>query len=354
MSELAGPGGGRGGSPRLVDVARHAGVAMGTVSNVLNQPDKVTAETRVKVLDAIAELGFVPHRAARALAAGTSRTIGFVIIDLGNSFFLDMARGAEHQAQNAGLSVLLANSDIQASKQRTYLDLFTEERVAGVLLAPLPHSDAEVDRLRQLGMHVVLLNSEASSAACTVTTDNEHGGYLAARHLIDTGRRRLAFAGHPDMAVQVGDRYRGAQRAVTETNGAVSLELLVTDEVQVGDGRMIGREVLGRPQAERPDGIVAAADLLALGVIQSLLTESSLRIPEDIAITGYDNNRSAWNSIIPITTIDQPGEQMGATGTRLLLDEIDPSSDHFHEHVQLKPRLIVRDSSLRAPESQAH
>ena len=349
MSEVSGPGGGRGGSPRLVDVARHAGVAMGTVSNVLNQPDKVTEGTRERVLGSIAALGFVPHRAARALAAGTSRTIGFVIIDLGNSFFLDMARGAEHEAQAAGLSVLLANSDIQAEKQRTYLDLFTEERVAGVLLAPLPHGDAEVDRLRQLGMHVVLLNADASGAACTVTTDNEHGGYLAARHLIETGRRRLVFAGHPEMAVQVQDRYDGARRAVAETNGAVSLDLLVTREVQVGDGRQIGHEILAMPETERPDGVVAAADLLALGVIQTLLTDSSLRPPDDIAITGYDNNRSAWSSIVPITTIDQPGEQMGATGTRLLLDEINRPDDHFHEHVHLKPRLIVRDSSVRSP-----
>jgi LacI family transcriptional regulator len=331
----------------MEDVARRAGVALGTVSNVINRPARVSEPTRRKVQRAIEELGFVPNRAARALAAGISTTIGFVVTDLSNSFFLDMTRGAEREAAEAGMNVLLANTDMQPAKQGSYLDLFAEERVAGVLLAPLPDSAENVLGSMQPGRHIVMLNDARVDGACTVSVDNELGGYLAARHLIDLGRRRLAFAGDPAIAAPIRDRLAGVERAVRESNGAISLELDATAEVQVEDGREFGQVIAARPAEERPDGIVAAADLLALGIMQALRTESSIRVPDDIAITGYDNNRAAWGSTVPITTLAQPGEEMGATATRLLLEEIRAGEHHEHRHEILEPTLIVRASSLR-------
>ncbi|QHC69256.1 LacI family DNA-binding transcriptional regulator [Rathayibacter sp. VKM Ac-2801] len=329
----------------MEDVARRAGVALGTVSNVLNRPSLVSAATRSRVQQVIDELGFAPNRAARALAAGTSSTIGFVVIDLSNSFFLDMARGAEQAAEAAGMTVVLGNADVRAIKQRTYLDLFVEEQVAGILLAPLPETAADAIGRLPSGRRLVFLNDSAVDGACTVSADDEHGGYLAARHLIDLGRRRLAFAGDPAIAVPVRDRLRGVERAVAESNGAVSLELDLTPEVQVEDGRRFGHLLADRAAADRPDGVVAAADLLALGVLQSLLARSDLRVPEDIAVTGYDDNRSAWDSVVPITTLAQPGEAMGEAAMRLLLDEIsDP--EHVHRHEVLRPRLVIRGSTV--------
>ncbi|PPG08132.1 MULTISPECIES: LacI family DNA-binding transcriptional regulator [unclassified Rathayibacter] len=329
----------------MEDVARRAGVALGTVSNVLNRPSLVSAATRSRVQQVIDELGFAPNRAARALAAGTSSTIGFVVIDLSNSFFLDMARGAEQTAETAGMTVVLGNADVRAIKQRTYLDLFVEEQVAGILLAPLPETAADAIGRLPPGRRLVFLNDSAVDGACTVSADDEHGGYLAARHLIELGRRRLAFAGDPAIAVPVRDRLRGVERAVAESNGAVSLELDLTPEVQVEDGRRFGHLLADRAVADRPDGVVAAADLLALGVLQSLLARPDLRVPEDIAVTGYDDNRSAWDSVVPITTLAQPGEAMGEAAMRLLLDEIsDPQ--HVHRHEVLRPRLVVRGSTV--------
>ena len=124
-------------APRIQDVARHAGVAIGTVSNVLNNPEKVTDQTRLKVEAAIAELGFVRNSAARALAARRTDTVGLILIDIGNSLFVDIARGAESAASQAQLKLLLANSDSTRSKQDNYLELFDQARVAGVLLTPL-------------------------------------------------------------------------------------------------------------------------------------------------------------------------------------------------------------------------
>ena len=336
-------------APSMEDVARQAGVALGTVSNVINGRDTVTEVNREKVLHAIQQLGYVRNRAARSLAGGTSNTIGFVLIDLSNTFFLDMTRGAEVAAQDAGMAVLLANSDLQAEKQDVYLNLFDEERVAGMLLAPVPQSvNGNTARIRDRGGKVVLLNDgPLSHDGCCVLVNNEHGGYLAAKHLIDTGRRRLLFAGGPDTLAPVHDRHEGVKRAVAETNGAVTLEHLPTKQVQVGDGRKVGHALASRQARRRPDGIVAVADLLALGMLQSLVAETDIRIPQDIGIIGYDNNRSAWDtSVIPISTISQPGEQMGRVAAELLIEEIRDPANHIHRRIILEPTLIVRESSV--------
>lgn len=331
--------------PRMSDVARRAGVALGTVSNVLNQPQLVARHTRERVQQAIDELGFVPNRAARALAAGTSGTIGLVVTDLSNSFFVDMARGAEREAAAASINLLIANTDMQLPKEASYLDLFREERMAGILLAPLPGADERFAEERG-STPLVFLNDAVIEGSCTVSVDNELGGYLAAKHLIELGRRRLLFAGDPDFALVVRDRHRGAVRAVAESNGLVTLELARTSEVRAEQGRQLAHELLQRRPRQRPDGVVAAADLLALGIVQTLRVDSSIRVPQDIAITGYDNNRSTWDSLIPITTIAQPGEEIGAMATRLLLEEIASPRRHKHQHAVLQPSLVVRASTV--------
>jgi LacI family transcriptional regulator len=337
-------------APRMSDVATHAGVALGTVSNVLNRPTQVAPATRRRVEASIAALGFVPNRAARSLAAGTSTTIGFVVTDLSNSFFVDMTRGAEREAEASGLAVLLANTDMREGKQRSHLALFSEERMAGILLAPLPGTAEEELGRRRPGQPIVMLNNDEVTGACTVGVDDELGGYLATKHLLDLGRRRLVFAGDPALARPVQRRLAGARRAVAETSGVAALEVMPTVEIQVDDGRRVGYDLLGRNASTRPDGVVAAADLLALGIVQVLRGDSVLRIPGDIAVTGYDDNRSAWDSLVPITTLAQPGAEMGAAAVRLLLDELRASDDaeveHEHRHEVLKPSLVPRASSI--------
>jgi LacI family transcriptional regulator len=335
-------------TPNMEDVARAAGVSLGTVSNVINGRDSVTEANRVKVERAIQALGYVRNRAARYLAGGSSNTIGFVLIDLSNSFFLDMARGAEDEAQQSGMAVVLANTNMQPERQGVYLNLFEEEQVGGILIAPLADSMAQVQTIRARGPKIVVLNDPTGgSDLCHVLVDNELGSYLAARHLIDSGRRALLFAGGPERFGPVRERHRGVQRAVAETNGPVTLEVLAGEELQVPDGRRLGHVIAGRPRSRRPDGIIAVADLLAVGILQSLMAESDIRVPDDLSMVGYDNNRSAWDSIVPISTVAQPGAEMGAVATQLLLEELRSPGDHQHRRITLEPALIVRESSQR-------
>jgi LacI family transcriptional regulator len=332
-------------SPSISDVARAAGVSMGTVSNVLNGTVRVSPGTRARVEAAIQELGFVRNGVARSLAAGRSSTLGFVIIDLSNSYFLDIARGAEAEAGRAGLNLLLANSDMSEEKQRTYVDLFVSDRVAGILVAANHGSTQDLHRSAP-GVPLVVVDAPGDHAdVCSVVPDNELGGYLAATHLVEHGRRRLLFAGTTEL-VPVRDRLLGVERAVAEHPGVV-LEVEQTGNVQVEDGRRVGDDLVLRGPAERPDAVIAAADLLALGVLQSLLLSSSLRVPDDVAIIGYDDNRAAWDSAVPLSTVRQPGEAIGHEAVKLLLEELESGPGaHPHRLVTCEPRLVVRASTV--------
>ncbi|MFF1883013.1 LacI family DNA-binding transcriptional regulator [Pseudarthrobacter sp. NPDC058196] len=331
----------------MSDVARAAGVSLGTVSNALNKPEIVSDRTRERVQAAIEKLGFVRNDAARSLAAGSSRTIGLVLTDVGNSLFVDIARGAEQAATEAGHALLLANSDVDFKKQESYLDIFDEARVAGILLAPLDASLEGVDRVRSHGRRIVLVNYAGDRAdCCSVLVDEEHGGYLAAKHLIDLGRRRLVFAGGPENLRAVNDRRRGARRAVAEEAGRVSLEIVIGRSLNSPEGRRIAGDLASRGRSHLPDGIIAPSDQLAAGMIHELTAVYGLRVPQDVAVIGYDNNQFATEGAIPLSTIGQPGHEMGRVATKLLLEEAAESTGHEHRVLMLEPNLIARQSTV--------
>jgi LacI family transcriptional regulator len=329
-------------NPRIQDVARRAGVAVGTVSNVLNNPDIVTEQTRVKVEAAITELGFVRNSAARALAARRTDTVGLILIDIGNSLFVDIARGAESAAAQAQLKLLLANSDSTRSKQDNYLELFDQARVAGVLLTPLEEPLDVAHAVLGHGRPVVLvIATSPDPLTCSVMVNEELGGYLAARHLLHEGARRLVFlAGCPDLRL-IRRRLAGVERAVAEAGA--SLRVVEAPNLTIGTGREVGRQVL---LSQSVDGVVCPSDLLAVGVIQAA-TDLGIRVPDELMVVGYDDNHFASESSIPVSTVSLPGYRMGELAIELLLEEIHQGSGHVHRTVMLDPHLVPRRSSLR-------
>ncbi len=329
------------------DVALAAGVSVGTVSNVLNRPEKVAPQTVERVQQAIDELGFVRNDAARQLRAGRSRSVGLVVLDASNPFFAEVARGAEERAAEDGLSVLLGNSDERSDRESAYVDLFREQRVNGVLVTPTTDDLAGLERLRDGGIPVVLVDREVDDGSFpSVAVDDVQGGRLAAAHLIETGRRRIAFVAGPLAIRQVRDRLEGARRAVEQHPG-VTLEVIEMGALTVLQGRAAGQRLLERPLPERPDAVFAANDLLAVGVLQAMNIMAGVRVPEDMALIGYDDIDFAAAAVVPLSSIRQPARLIGSTAVDLLMHEVaDPGGEH-ERTIRFQPELVVRESTAR-------
>lgn len=329
------------------DVAALAKVSLGTVSNVLNRPEQVSELTVARVQDAIAKLGFVRNDAARQLRAGQSRVIGLVVLDAGNPFFADLARAAGARAAESGYSVLLGNSDASPSQETAFVDLFREQRVHGLLISPLSEALPRLERVRDSGIPVVLVDREGSGRGfSSVAVDDIAGGAMAAEHLLALGRRRIAFVGGPRSLRQVADRLEGTRRVVSEQPTA-SLEVFETTSLSVIKGRAVGEEISKRAPKDRPDAIFAANDLLALGIMQALVLSGSVSIPEDIALIGYDDIDFAASAMVPLSSVRQPTVLLGSTAVDMLLRSSN-ELDSAPENVVFQPELVIRLSTTPA------
>ncbi|MFF4293569.1 LacI family DNA-binding transcriptional regulator [Streptomyces vinaceus] len=335
-----------GGAASIKDVARAAGVSVGTVSNVINRPETVGEETRARVRAAIDQLGYVRSESARQLRSGSSRIIGLLVLDLGNPFFVSVARGAEQAARAAGLGVMVCNSAQRLVDEADYLALFAEQRVRGVLLTPADAEGSGAAALRRAGVPFVLVDRLAPGLeACSVSVDDVGGGALAAGHLLASGHRRIAFAGGRHRLQQVADRRSGALQALAGSD-AVLLDLEV-DGLDVAAGRDAGARLLG--MLPRPTAVFCANDLLALGMLQAAFA-AGLRVPEDLAIVGYDDIEFAAAAAVPLTSVRQPAEAMGRTAAEMLAEETGPGgAAHRHRQVVFEPELVVRRSTLAVP-----
>jgi DNA-binding LacI/PurR family transcriptional regulator len=332
-------------SANIKEVARLAEVSLGTVSNVLNHPERVAEATRKRVLDAIATLGYVRNDPARQLRAGRSRQIAIVVLDVANPFFTDVVRGVEAIADEQGVMVVVCNSGEDAQRERRHLDLLEEQRIGGVLITPV--DDTRSSRLEQLisrGTPVVLVDRGSGwPNRCSVAVDDVYGGRLAGEHLLALRHRRIAFVGGPMSIKQVADRHHGISDTV---QGVAELLTVTTPNLTVSSGRVAAGQIADLPPSERPTAVFCANDLLALGVLQEL-TQRGVRVPQELAIVGYDDIDFAAAAAVPLSSVRQPREQLGRTAAQLLLEEISSEQAHKHRHVVFQPELVVRDSSSR-------
>lgn len=332
----------------IKEVARTAGVSVGTVSNVLNRPEIVAEHTRDRVLAAIRELGFVRNESARTLRAGRSRTIALVIPDAGNPFFTDVARGADEAAEDAGALVVMCSSAGDPTREQRQLELLAQQRVLGLLLTPATQaSTSYLNRLVENGTRVVLVDRGAGAQdRCSVAVDDVLGGRLAGEHLVERGHQRVAYVGGPLTTHHVADRHDGLREALARA-GCEDPLLIETPSTHMSVAREAVARLMDVPARRRPTAVFCVNDIVAVGVLQGL-TRLGVRTPEDMAIVGYDDIAFAEAAAVPLSSLRQPREQLGRAAVELLLEE---SSGEPHEHRQVvfEPELVVRESSKRRP-----
>ncbi|WP_438302439.1 LacI family DNA-binding transcriptional regulator [Streptomyces sp. HUAS TT11] len=330
----------------IKDVARHAGVSSGTVSNTLNRPDVVSPLTRAKVLKAIKELGYVPDESARLLRSGESRLLAALVLDLANPFFVDVVRGAELAAQEAGLNLITCNSAQKAESEASHLEMLAQQRVRGVLLCPVDDDSGRSMRsmARSMLPHVLIDSDPSDYAACSVLVDDVRGGQLAAQHLLEMGHRHIALMNGPMRLAPCRDREKGVRAVMETSTERAQLTVLSVEGLDVTAGREAGHRLL--EVADRPTAVICVNDLTALGVLQAM-TAAGVRVPDEMAIVGYDDIEFASAAAVPLSSVRQPTEQLGRTAARLLIEETDAtrSADHQHQKVTFFPELVVRESS---------
>jgi len=330
----------------IKEVAKEAGVSVGTVSNVINRPDAVSEETRARVLATIERLGYVRSESARQLRAGHSRIVGLLVLDMANPFFVDVAGGAERAAREAGLGVMVCNSAQSAREEADYLELFTEQRVRGVLVTPADATGRNLESFRRHGIPFVFVDREVPDAeGCSVSVDDVEGGALAARHLLDQGHRALAYVSGPMRLAQCRDRRTGALSALREAGvGESALRHVEVERLDVAGGRDAGARLLGMSPC--PTAVFCANDLLALGVLQALYA-AGVSVPGGVALVGYDDIEFAAAAAVPLTSVRRPAFRMGRTAAELLIEETGEAAEaHRHRRIVLRPELVVRGSSL--------
>ena len=334
-------------SASVKDVASAAGVSLGTVSNVLNRPDRVSPATRARVQQAMSELGFVRNESARQLRAGTSRTLAYVMLDAGNPFFTDVAQGIEAAAEDADLTVVLCNSANRGDRERAHLALLEQQRVQGVLVTPVDPDSPDLDALARRGTPLVIVDRRrADESFCSVAVDDVLGGRLAVEHLVDRGHSRVAVVGGPESLGQVRDRLRGAREAWSEAGlPAESLLHLPTAALDVASGREAGERLAGLSETRRPSAAFCLNDLVALGLLQQAIG-SGTRVPEKLAIVGYDDIDFAAAAAVPLTSVRQPRQELGRRAAALVLEEA-THPGHTHQQVLFTPELVARQSTRR-------
>ncbi len=328
----------------LDEIGNLAGVSRATVSRVINNYPHITPEVRERVQKVIQETGFQPNMIARSLASDRSGIIGLVIPSEAHALFTDpyyatLIQGITRATnqRNITLSLFLFHS-LEEEKRTTHSVLATG-LLDGLIVTADRKGHPFISQIVGQGLpFIVIGRPDAKGAAPYVNADNERGAYLATEHLIGLGRRRIAHL-CSDLNTAGQDRYAGYRKALQMYNVKFEPKLVATGNFSLESGYEGMRQVLPR----KPDAVFAASDTMALGA-QRAIREAGLRMPEDIAVIGFDDLPHALHGDPQLSTIRQPIQQMGMTAVNLLLDILDGKAEEPIPII-LPVELIIRASS---------
>lgn len=328
----------------IVEVAKRAGVSVGTVSNVIRKNPRVGREFRERVEAAIRELDYHPNEIARSLKVNQTYMLGMVLPDITNPFFPEIIRGAEDQALQRGYLLVTANTDEHIERERDIVSALRSRRVDGLLLASAPTKDSgHIQRVMKAGISVVCLDrAPVGIKVDTVMLDNVRGGEDCVRHLLRVGYRNIAIITGPLELQSARERLRGYENALREENIRISQELILEGDFREESGHRLAKELLLR--RVRPSAIFVCNGVMTLGVLQAF-EELGVRYPEDVGLATFDDLAGDRSFYPRLTVIAQPGYEMGARGATLLMDRIEGKVTGKPDVLRMPPTLIVREST---------
>lgn len=320
------------------DVAKHAGVGVGTVSRVLNENPAVSNATRKKVLSAIQDLDFTPNVAARRLSLGKSLTIGVVVPFFTYPSVVERLRGVVSILKHSEYDMILFDVESVSRRNDIFKGLMQRERVDGLLIVSLMPTNQEVARLNNAGITTVLVEAKHPQLNC-ITTDNVRGGYQATKHLIELGHVNIAYLSDyldDPLHSPVRDRFTGYRQALEEANIPFNEAYHVQGEHGRTEARMMANQLLDLDVP--PTAVFAYSDTQAIGTIEAV-TAKNLHVPEHLSVIGFDNIEVS--EYVQLTTIDQQLYQSGARSAEMLLEKL-LSPSETPEHITLDTELVLR------------
>ena len=326
------------------DVARRAGVGVGTVSRVLNQSPMVSEETRQRVQTAIAALDYSPSSVARRLSRGRSMAIAVIAPFFTRRSYVERLQGIENVLSAGGYDLILYNVETVARRDECLRALPRGERLDGLLILSLAPNDAEVERLLQTGVPTVLIDAY-HDALTTVTIDDVTGARVAVEHLIDLGHERIGYVGefldeNPFNFRPIGDRFRGYRDALAAAGIPFRPHYHCQGLYGWREARRMGQELLTQP--DRPTAVFAYSDTMAFGVLEAA-QQANISVPGELSVVGFDDVEVA--QYFRLTTVRQPLYQSGARGAELLLESMDSDISRPAQHVVLSTELVARQTT---------
>lgn len=326
----------------IKDIAKRIGVSYATVSRALNDRPGVRASLKDRIMNEARKMGYQPNAVARGLIMKKTDTIGLVIPDITNPFFPEVARGVEDAASDLGYNLFLCNTNWSAEKEKTYLRVLQEKRADGIIITPVSDDDESV--FDQVSIPLVFVSRlPANSSNSYVTIDNVRGGFLATKHLIEGGYRRIAFVGGNAEVHVNAERLEGYRSALARYHYRLDDNLVVSGSFKTESGYALAQTLLALP--DPPDAVFAANDVIALGVLQ-YVSEAGLRVPEDFGIIGFDDIPFVSYPQIRLTTVSQPKYEMGRTAAEICIARVDGGRDKEVRTI-LEPELVIRSTTRK-------
>lgn len=323
----------------IKDVAREAGVGISTVSRVINDSGYVSKETRERVLAAMDELQYQPNEIARSLKRRHTKSIGLTVPEIGNPFFGEVAEAAEVAAREKSYTVLFSSTRDDPEQEEVGIDLFLEKQVDGLIWFA-PHNKGKLQTVLHQGrVPIVVITPEPVWWDVDSVCVNDAGGaFEATTHLIQLGHRSIGYIAEPDDPTGSQERLKGYKAALREHDLAIDESLIVRGTFREGSGARAVEMLMDRP--EPPTAIFAANDLMAIEALARLRSKG-YRVPEDVAVVGFDDVKIASIGGIDLTTVSQPKQEIGQEAVRLLINRLS-GRPRATRQVTFSPYLVIR------------
>lgn len=336
----------------IYEVAEKAGVGIGTVSRVLNDSTQIAPATRAKVLKVIKQLNFQPHAMAQGLARRKTNTVGVLVPFFTGYFYVELLRGIQQALSENHFDLILYGVDDLHKKDSCFKRVLQQRRVDGVLVLSMPLAETFAAEFERREMPLVLVDAFHPQFD-SITVNNEEGAYQAVRHLISLGHRKIAIVNGHLESTPAQERLAGYKRALAEASLPLRQEYLTSSDALAQNGAVLNdgfsketgyhaMRALLALNGSCPEAVFAASDIQAVGVM-SAVRERGLRIPEDLAVVGFDNIELA--ELVGLTTMSQPIREMGKLAVDRLLALLHGNGESAKIHHRFNTKLIVRETS---------